>query len=118
MEICEALKKVRNEKRYTQQAIADVLMVSKGAIASWESGARKPDVDTICKLADFYGVSLDYLLGRSEIKKETPPAKAEDVERISVMLPIQATKGEADTAFQTLVRDIVRQELRLLDNRQ
>lgn len=119
MEFCEAFKRVRNEKRYTQQAIADALMVSKGAVASWESGARKPDIDTICKLADFYGVSTDYLLGRIEIKKETPPAEvAEGMKRVSVTLPLQPTKEEADSAIQALVRRIVRQELGLPDNQQ
>lgn len=118
MEFYEALKKVRKEKRYTQQAIADALMVSKGAVASWESGARKPDIDTVCKLADFYGVSTDYLLGRIEIKKETPPAEVDEgMNRGSVTLPLQPTK-EADSAIQALVRKIVRQELGLPDNHQ
>lgn len=114
MELNEALKKVRTEKRYTQQMIADALNISKNTVASWEAGVRKPDVQTICKLADFYGVSTDYLLGRIdiEIKKETPPAKAEGDKRIEVMLPVNPTKSEVNTAFRALLQEMVQQEVR------
>lgn len=48
---------------------ADALQVSSASIVNWEAGRRIPSVETIMKLADLYGVSVDYLLGRTGNEK-------------------------------------------------
>lgn len=45
---------------------AEELFVSKTTLSNWESGRRVPSVEAIEKLADLYGVSVDYLLGRTD----------------------------------------------------
>lgn len=57
------LKKAREDAGYTQREIADILQVSKSTIASWEIGRTEPDIENLGKLADFYLVSLDWLVG-------------------------------------------------------
>lgn len=64
------LKKLRKEKRLTQKEFASLMKVSQQTIASWESGRAVPGSDTLNKLADFFNVSTDYLLGREIYAKE------------------------------------------------
>lgn len=63
------LKKLRNELNLTQRELSEKLNVSKGSIAMYETGKRSPDNDFLSKLADFFDVSTDYLLGRTDIRK-------------------------------------------------
>lgn len=65
----ERFVELREEKGLTQAKLAEELGMSVRAIAFWESGERKPPIDKLEWLADFYDVTTDYLLGRSDIKK-------------------------------------------------
>ena len=64
MEIKEILKTERKKNKYTQQQVADILKIHRGSYAKYETGANMPTTENILKLADLYGVSTDYLLGR------------------------------------------------------
>lgn len=57
------LKKARNNTGFTQREVAKELKMSKSTIASYETGRTQPDIETLGQLADFYGVSVDWLLG-------------------------------------------------------
>lgn len=63
--ICDILKNLREEKGLSRQQVADMLGVSKRTIESYEYGNREPNIEMICKFADFYEVSVDYLFGRT-----------------------------------------------------
>lgn len=58
------LKQLRENAGYTQYSFAKQFGISQAAIAHWESGKREPNFETTQRLADFFGVSVDYLLGR------------------------------------------------------
>lgn len=58
------LKELRKEKKLKQIEIAEVLNCSQGVYSRYESEEREPPFDIIKKLADFYGVTVDYLMGR------------------------------------------------------
>lgn len=60
------LKSLRKSRKKTQQDMADLLSIARGSYAQYEIGRRNPDYDTIQKLADFFSVSIDYLLGRTD----------------------------------------------------
>ncbi|MCB2356715.1 cobalamin-dependent protein [Clostridium estertheticum] len=62
------LKKLRIESNLLQRSLAEMLGLAQTTIANYEQGKRFPDEETLQKIADFFNVSLDYLLGRSEIK--------------------------------------------------
>lgn len=64
----EIISALRAEKGIYQKELADYLQVSIGTISNYEQGIHNPDFDTLCKIADFYEVSLDYLLGRTNIR--------------------------------------------------
>ena len=63
---------LRKERGLTQEELADKLHISRSGYAHYESGERKPSVDVLIIIADFYGTSIDYLLGRTYIRKPYP----------------------------------------------
>ncbi|MCT4620750.1 MAG: helix-turn-helix domain-containing protein [Marinisporobacter sp.] len=62
----EKLKKLRNELGLSQQNLSTSLNIPRTTISSWESGSRTPELLTMEKLADFFKVSIDYLLGKTD----------------------------------------------------
>lgn len=58
------LKELRKENKKTQTDIAQQLNLTQQTYAKYELGNLEPNLQTLCKLADFYGVSLDFLVGR------------------------------------------------------
>lgn len=59
------LKELRNEKGVSQLKLAEHIKISQQAIAKWETEKSTPDPYTLCQLADFFNVTVDYLLGRT-----------------------------------------------------
>ena len=59
------LKELRNSRNLSQKELADKLGYKQGTISQWEMGRRSLDIDTLLRLSEFYGVSTDYILGRS-----------------------------------------------------
>lgn len=57
------LRQARVEAGYTQQQIEDITQIKKNRLSRYENGEREPDIETLAKLADFYEVSVDWLLG-------------------------------------------------------
>lgn len=64
------LKTLREERRISQAALAKELGVAQSAVGNWESGARSPDAATLLKIANYFDVTVDYLLTGEE--KERP----------------------------------------------
>ena len=67
--ITERIKDLREENFWSQKYVAMCLNISQRAYSYYENGDRTLPNDVLCKLADLYGVSTDYLLGRTDIKK-------------------------------------------------
>ena len=66
------LRDMREDKDLTQQAVAAYLHVSQNTYSQYEIGTLNYSVDALVTLADFYGVSVDYLLGRTGVKTPYP----------------------------------------------
>lgn len=58
------IKYLRTEKGVSQKTVADYLGITQQAYANYENGKRQPDQETLAKLADFFNVTSDYLIGR------------------------------------------------------
>lgn len=71
----ENIRSLRLDKGYTQKQIAEYLGVSQNTYSQYEIGVINYPVDALMKLADFYEVSVDYLLGRTAEKTPYPPQK-------------------------------------------
>ena len=59
------IKELRTEKGLTQQELAEILNVSSMSISFYENEQRKPDSDFIISVSKYFGVSTDYLLGKT-----------------------------------------------------
>ena len=66
------LKNLRQEKSMNQTQLADAIGLSRSAIAMYESGQREPDLKTLYTIADYFNVSVDYLVGKSDTREKTP----------------------------------------------
>ena len=66
MDFQTRLTNIRRSKGFTQKQVADGLGISEVGLQNYENGRRKPAFDVLIALADFYDVSLDYLVGRSD----------------------------------------------------
>ncbi|MBQ0038341.1 MAG: helix-turn-helix transcriptional regulator [Clostridiales bacterium] len=87
----------------SQKEVAITLHVSAPSVSDWESGKKTPTSDNICKLADLFGVSTDYLLGR-----DITPIGASIAPRQSPS--ITPAEGELLSAYRAApqpIRDIV-----------
>lgn len=62
----ERLKELRLGRKLTQREVAQKVGISTSTLAMYEGGRREPDLDTLIKLARFYGVTVDYLVGTEE----------------------------------------------------
>lgn len=59
----ERLKELRQEKQLGQNKLSELLDLSNASISYWENGKQEPTASALFKLADFFNVSVDYLLG-------------------------------------------------------
>lgn len=113
------LRSVRkaDPRKLTQQDLADWLGIERSTYGKYETGDSEPNFDTICRLSDFFDVSVEYLMGRPGAKKapahqeagaetetawdeirslleSAPPDKAEDAVRVvrALLSPQEHTK--------------------------
>lgn len=73
------LRELRTQKGLTQAELSKALQVSASSIGMYEQGRREPDNETLGRIANFFHVSTDYLLGRTDepggaagLQKDTP----------------------------------------------
>lgn len=66
MKLAERLKELRKERNLRQEQVAVALDVGMSTYCRYEQGKREPTASVIVRMADYYDVSADYLLGRSE----------------------------------------------------
>jgi len=88
--IAKNLVELRKEKKYTQQQIAERLNYSDKAVSRWEHAETMPDLETLCKLCDIYGVKFEYLLQAEQPKKNNPYVVKTDMPGRIVVLLIAA----------------------------
>lgn len=71
------LRMLRKERNLTQKELGKAIHVSKVSISGYENGERTPDTDNLRRLADFFDVTTDYLLGKSDHPKLTEKEQRE-----------------------------------------
>ena len=65
------IKDIRVRKNLTQAQVANALGVSSVVYSRYETGSRQPSIEVIIQLADIFGVTVDYRLGRQDIEDST-----------------------------------------------
>ena len=71
----EKLKEIRNIRQITQRELAKMLKVSPSTIAMYETGQRAPDPEMLKRIAEYFNVSLDWLMGRINIIDSVVPSE-------------------------------------------
>ncbi len=94
MNIATALKDLRLEANLTQKELAKKLNIGQSTIAQYEKGEREPTVHNLTLYCDFFGVTVDYLLGRED---DTPA---------NVHTPTTSEHTEAERELLTLFREL------------
>lgn len=68
MNFGEKLKLLRKEKGLRQENLADELELKRPTISGYETGRKEPDFHTLIKISQYFNVSVDYLIGKSDFK--------------------------------------------------
>jgi transcriptional regulator with XRE-family HTH domain len=69
------LRQLRENYGLVQQDVADLFGTNRNVVSQWESGAREPSLEIILRLAEFYGVTVDWLLGVPNADKDSPDVR-------------------------------------------
>ena len=85
--IATNLANLRKAHGMTQSALAEKLNYSDKAISRWEHAETLPDIETLCRICDIYGVSFEYLLSKDASETDyRSPEKADRIRRITICL--------------------------------
>jgi transcriptional regulator with XRE-family HTH domain len=87
------LKQLREDNDLRQEDVGKIVNVEKSTVSQWESGKRTPDVETIMKLADYFNVSIDYILGKTDIRTPIETIAAHRSDDPMSELPEEARKS-------------------------
>ena len=82
------LAMLRKEHGYTQEQLSDFLNLTRSAISNYELGLNEPSLDTMVAIADLYGISLDWLMGRTNLRYNF---NLEDKENLEVIIKLYET---------------------------
>lgn len=67
MKFHERLKMLRDDKGFTQKHLAEVLTITISTISHYENGTREPSIEILIQMAEVLGVSVDYLIGSTDV---------------------------------------------------
>lgn len=70
MEFGDRIAQLRKRENLTQEGLAKKIGITRASLSHYEKNRREPDYDTLNKLANFFNVSTDYILGREEQKDD------------------------------------------------
>lgn len=94
--LAERIRAYRKASGLTQVDFAEKFNISKGTIAMWETGKRTPDTETMMKIANFFGVTTDELLGLNPNRYEDIPAgkgiKIPVLGKVQAGIPVEAVE--------------------------
>lgn len=104
------LKFLREEAQgLTQRKFAKILNVSSSTVGMWETGERKPDIDTIGIISKYFKVTSDFLLGLSD-KRNCDPIE-ETVEQAAANM-LAEYGNQPSIQLKELIREVVQEELK------
>ena len=98
----QTMSELRRERGLSQRAAAAALGISQALLSHYENGAREPGLAFVCRACDYYGVTADYLLGRTD----TP---AETASEANLLLLAERLRSLADEAERAASGEDIRQ---------
>ena len=98
----ETLSALRRERSISQRTAAAALHISQALLSHYENGAREPGLDFVRRACDYYGVTADYLLCRSENPDSTASAAAA---ARAFLADLRAMTEKAEQALEAMEED-------------
>jgi repressor LexA len=92
------IKELRKSKKLSQKDLAEILNVHQTAVSQWEQNRTMPDIDMIKKLAKYFGVTTDYILGDSQTdnSKEIKAHRIKVYGHVPAGIPLEAVEDVID----------------------
>ena len=109
--IGDTLKRLRTKKGLTSEELCSKIGIKGGSYRNYERNDRKPDYDTLVKLADFYGVTTDYLLGRP-----TPQPPTDALEQLFTEKSFSALEEELLRKYMELPHEARQAVVRFIND--
>ncbi|NLP13696.1 MAG: helix-turn-helix transcriptional regulator [Clostridium sp.] len=103
MSFASMLKQLREENKLSQKDIANFLGITRQAVASYELAKREPDYDVLKKLADYFDVSIDYLLGRANCRDINAVTIGKNIDLIRGSLTYKELSEDISTKLGALI---------------
>ncbi|MBR1693580.1 MAG: helix-turn-helix transcriptional regulator [Lachnospiraceae bacterium] len=103
MNIGQMIYEQRKSKRLRQEDVAQYLHVSKSTLSNYENNIHEPDLDTLVSLADFFDVSTDYLLGRTNLSCNFSMINQSLTDRVTFASLIEQTSHLTSRELQYLL---------------
>ena len=108
----ERLKRLRVEKDLSQQELADILKVNRATLGNWEIDRTSPGYTTLCKIAKYFNVTVDYLLNGEPLKvsEDGVPYIVMSPEDIELFAEIKQLSEEDKAMVNSLVEHLRRKK--------
>lgn len=90
------------DKKWTQKYVADKVNVARVTYTAYENGTKSPPLETVNKIAELFGVSTDYLMGRTDNPTSIGRNKDDEVRKQAVIAKIIKEFPDADLMFKDL----------------
>ncbi len=114
-DIMKRLRELREKKGYTLEQVATELGLRNQYVSNYELGKRNPDYETLKKFADFYNVTTDYILGKSDIANpyvnminEKNNSDFSELDNVYLSYAKEAQENKIDPADIRLVLDTIK----------
>ena len=98
---CVILSELRHARGLSQREVAEALHISQPLLSHYEKGVREPGLEFVSRACDFYGVTADYMLGRTQRPGAT---SAELFELHAAVEMLKTATGRASAALEKLER--------------
>ena len=108
------LRELRKEKGLTQTELSNKFEKAKSSISGYERGNRKPDLNLAVRIADYFNVSVDFILGRSNLKR-TRGEIVELLEENPRLLALLESLSEKELKVINGLHNLNKQDLELVE---
>ncbi|SET00546.1 helix-turn-helix domain-containing protein [Anaerobranca gottschalkii] len=109
------LRELRKEKKINQLKLAMDLNMTQASISKYEMGKREPSLEVLEKLSDYFGVSTDYLIGKSNIRKNID-LKSLNEDEINLILKYQKLTTKEKENVHNFIDFIVNNKNKNIDD--
>ncbi len=103
MDFGQRLKSLRDEKAVTQEELSNYLGVGRPTIAGYETKGKQPSFEILKKIANFFNVSIDYLLGRTDMRQLIKEQKKSDSTSDEISKEIYNLSPESQAELKKLI---------------